>query len=46
MMRSCSVMEIPDTLARRIALFREDAYAYQGTEDLFRVDSWLQVMLG
>ncbi|PQA86086.1 tryptophan halogenase family protein [Hyphococcus luteus] len=44
--RRCRDMEIPDTLAQRIALFRDDAYAYQGPEDLFRVDSWLQVMLG
>ncbi len=44
--RRCRDMEIPETLAQRIALFRDDAYAYQGPEDLFRVDSWLQVMLG
>lgn len=44
--RRCRDMEIPDTLAQRMALFRDDAFAYQGPEDLFRVDSWLQVMLG
>ena len=44
--RRCREMEIPDTLAQRIALFREDAHAYQTADDLFRADSWLQVMLG
>ena len=39
-------MEIPDSLAQRIALFEEDGQAYQGEGDLFRADSWLQVMLG
>jgi tryptophan halogenase len=37
---------IPDTLVERIALFAEGAQAYQGGEDLFRVASWVQVMLG
>ncbi|RZL83564.1 MAG: tryptophan 7-halogenase [Sphingomonas sp.] len=44
--RRCREMQIPDTLAERIALFREDAQAYQASEDLFRVDSWVQVLLG
>lgn len=44
--RQCRRMEIPDSLAQRIALFREDAQAYQGDSELFRVDSWTQVMLG
>lgn len=39
-------MEIPDSLAQRIALFEESAQAYQAHEELFRVDSWVQVMLG
>lgn len=39
-------MAIPDSLAARIALFRESGHAYQGDGDLFRVDSWVQVMLG
>ena len=37
---------IPDSLAERIALFRESAQAYQAPDELFRVDSWVQVMLG
>ncbi|MGN6376957.1 MAG: tryptophan halogenase family protein [Sphingomonas sp.] len=44
--RRCRDMAIPDSLAERIALFRDDAQAYQAGDDLFRVDSWLQVMLG
>lgn len=44
--RACRDMEIPGTLAQRIALFRESGHAYQAPDDLFRVDSWLQVMLG
>lgn len=44
--RQCRDMEIPDTLAERIALFRASAQAYQGADELFRVDSWVQVMLG
>ncbi|GAA0734863.1 tryptophan halogenase family protein [Sphingomonas japonica] len=42
----CREMAIPDTLAQRIALFEESAQAYQDAHDLFRVDSWVQVMLG
>jgi len=42
----CRTMDLPATLARRIALFRENAQAYQASDELFRVDSWVQVMLG
>ncbi|MES1199134.1 MAG: tryptophan halogenase family protein [Pseudomonadota bacterium] len=44
--RTCRDMEIPDTLAQRIAVFRENGHAYQAADELFRVDSWVQVMLG
>lgn len=44
--RRCRDMDIPDTLARRIELFRANAYAYQAPDDLFRVASWQLVMLG
>jgi tryptophan 7-halogenase len=44
--RHCRDMKIPDSLAQRIELFKETAYAYQGDSELFRVDSWTQVMLG
>jgi tryptophan halogenase len=30
----------------RIALFGEAAHAFQDSHDLFRIDSWVQVMLG
>jgi len=39
-------MEIPESLALRIRLFKESAYTYQADGELFRVDSWIQVMLG
>lgn len=39
-------MPIPDSLAERISLFKESAQAYQANDELFRVASWLQVMLG
>jgi tryptophan halogenase len=42
----CQDMDVPETLAERIALFRETGIAYQAPDDLFRVDSWVQVMLG
>jgi len=44
--RHCASMAIPDTLAQRIEMFRESAHAYQLDAELFRVDSWAQVMLG
>ena len=44
--RHCRDMSIPDSLAERIQLFRDHAHAYQDSHDLFRVDSWVQVMLG
>lgn len=42
----CRTMAIPDTLAERIELFRSNAHVYQDSHDLFRIDSWVQVMLG
>jgi len=44
--RYCRNMEIPESLALRIRLFKESAYTYQADGELFRVDSWIQVMLG
>src|SRR5438105_12916790 len=44
--RDCREMEVPDSLAERIALFSDAAHAFQDAHDLFRVDSWVQVMLG
>ena len=44
--RDCREMPIPDTLTERIELFRDSAMAYQGADEMFRVESWVQVMLG
>jgi tryptophan halogenase len=44
--RRCRTMDIPDTLKDRIALWREDARAYQMPHELFRIDSWAMVLLG
>lgn len=44
--RACRDMEVPDTLAERIELFRDGGYAWQAPDDLFRVASWVFVMLG
>jgi tryptophan 7-halogenase len=39
-------MDIPDSLAHRVEMFKESAHAYQADGELFRVDSWIQVLLG
>ena len=44
--RQCRETPIPDTLAKRIALFRETGLAWQDADELFRIDSWVQVMMG
>jgi tryptophan halogenase len=44
--RECRTMSIPESLSRRISMFRERAHAWQADGELFRVDSWMQVMLG
>ena len=44
--RDCRETEIPDSLAQRIALFAEAGHTFQDAHDLFRIDSWVQVMLG
>jgi tryptophan halogenase len=44
--RYCRRMDLPESLANRIRMFRERAHAWQGDRELFRVDSWTQVMLG
>lgn len=41
-----AAMDIPDTLQHRIELFKNSAIAYQDDADLFRVDSWVQVLRG
>jgi len=44
--RDCRNMDVPDSLKERIELFRDAAHAFQDTHDLFRIDSWVQVILG
>ena len=39
-------MEVPDTLRHRMESFVQSAHAWQATNEIFRVDSWIQVMLG
>jgi tryptophan halogenase len=39
-------MEIPESLAHRMAIFKENGYAWPDDVGLFRVDSWVQVMMG
>jgi tryptophan 7-halogenase len=44
--RYCKYMSVPDSLSHRIELFRENALAFQGERELFRLESWIHVMLG
>lgn len=44
--RQCRDMDLPDSLRERIALFAESAQAFQASDELFTVTSWVQVMLG
>jgi len=44
--RHCRTMAVPDSLAQRLALFRDQAHVFQESHDLFTVDSWVTVMLG
>lgn len=41
-----AAMQIPDSLSQRIALYVNNNIAFQNDADLFRVDSWNQVMRG
>ena len=42
----CRNMQVPDTLAHRIKLFQETGRVFGAREDLFKENSWIQVMLG
>ena len=44
--RHCNSMEVPDTLAHKISLFKRTGRVFLDDGDIFRVDSWVQVMLG
>lgn len=42
----CQHMEVPPSLAHKIRLFKETGRVFLDDGDIFRVDSWTQVMLG
>lgn len=42
----CQGMEVPPTLEHKIVLFRDTGRVFLDEFDIFRVDSWTQVMLG
>lgn len=44
--RYCKNMEVPETLRRRIDMYRSSARLYWSSDELFTVNSWNQVMLG
>ena len=44
--RYCKHMALPDSLAHRIALFKESGRVFKKASELFGENSWVQVMLG
>jgi len=44
--RRCRNMDIPDSLQHRLDLFRETGLVFEADRDIFRENSWVQVMLG
>ncbi len=44
--RYCKNMDIPEELAHRIQLFKNTGKSFQVEGELFRLDSWTQVMMG
>lgn len=44
--RYCRDMDVPDTLQRKIDLFRANGRIFREDEELFSEESWIQVMLG
>jgi len=46
MWQACREMTLPDSLQQRLRAWRERAHAWQGSDELFRVDSWIHVLLG
>ena len=44
--RFCRDMEVPDSLAQKIELFRETGRVFRKNEELFAENSWIQVMMG
>lgn len=46
MWAACRAMELPPSLELRLRAWRDRAHAWQGADELFRVDSWTHVLLG
>jgi tryptophan halogenase len=44
--RRCREMDIPDSLQHRLDLFRDTGRVFEAEADIFRENSWIQVMLG
>jgi tryptophan 7-halogenase len=44
--RACRDMAVPDSLAERLAVFRESGYVFHAPDDLFSMTSWVFVMVG
>lgn len=44
--RYCRTMEIPDTLRRKMDLFRANGRIFREDDELFSEESWIQVFLG
>ena len=44
--RNCRTMPVPETLTRKIALFRRSGRLFRYEDDLFGEDNWLAVMMG
>lgn len=44
--RRCRSMDIPDELQHRLDLFRDTGRVFEAEYDIFRENSWTQVMLG
>jgi tryptophan 7-halogenase len=44
--KECREMQLPESLSRRINMFKERAHAWQADGELFKLDSWTHVMLG
>lgn len=44
--RYCKNMKVPDSLSDRIESFKNEGLVFIGERDLFKVSSWLHVMLG
>jgi tryptophan halogenase len=42
----CRNIELPDSLAQRIALFKDAGRVFKPQDDVFSENSWVQVMMG